>query len=51
LRGPFLSVAVPDQRCTAPLRFALHRVRDTNAATTAALIPSVLGANVRPTRR
>src|SRR2546427_809098 len=21
--------AVPDQRCTAPLRYALHRVRDT----------------------
>src|SRR5258708_1760794 len=27
--GPFQSVAVPDQRCTAPLCFALHRVRDT----------------------
>src|SRR5262249_46837528 len=29
LRGPFQSVAVPDQRCTAPPRYALHRVRDT----------------------
>src|SRR5260370_11242934 len=29
LRGPFQSVAVPDQRCIAPLRYALHRVRDT----------------------
>src|SRR6516225_9193317 len=29
LRGPSRSVAVPDQRCTAPLRFALHRIRDT----------------------
>ena len=40
LRGPFQSVAVPDQRChsasktrvnalMAPLRYALHRVRDT----------------------
>src|SRR3984893_2651406 len=29
LRGPFQSVAVPDQRRTAPLRYALHRVRDT----------------------
>jgi hypothetical protein len=29
LRGPLRSVAVPDQRRTAPLRFALHRVRDT----------------------
>src|SRR5260370_36678197 len=29
LRGPPQSVAVPDQRCTAPLRYALHRVRDT----------------------
>jgi len=27
--GPFQSVAVPDQRCTAPLRYALHRIRDT----------------------
>src|SRR6266508_1076434 len=27
--GPFKSVAVPDQRCTAPLHFALHRIRDT----------------------
>jgi hypothetical protein len=23
-------VAVPDQQCTAPLRLALHRVRDTD---------------------
>jgi hypothetical protein len=23
---------VPDQRCTAPLRYALHRIRDTRAA-------------------
>jgi hypothetical protein len=29
LRGPSRSVAVPDQRRTAPLRFALHRIRDT----------------------
>jgi hypothetical protein len=29
LRGPPGSVAVPDQRRTAPLRFALHRIRDT----------------------
>jgi hypothetical protein len=29
LRGPFQSVAVPDQRCTAPLCSALHRIRDT----------------------
>src|SRR6266478_2693877 len=29
LRGPLRSVAAPDQRCTAPLRFALHRIRDT----------------------
>jgi hypothetical protein len=27
--GPFQSAAVPDQRRTAPLRYALHRVRDT----------------------
>ena len=27
--GPLRSVAVPDQRCTASLRYALHRVRDT----------------------
>src|SRR5438128_1554427 len=27
--GPLRSVAVPDQRCTAPLRFALRRIRDT----------------------
>src|SRR5260370_14049480 len=26
--GPFRSVAVPDQRCTATLCFALHRIRD-----------------------
>src|SRR5262245_39679393 len=30
--GSLRSVAVPDQRCTAPLRYALHRVRDTEAA-------------------
>jgi hypothetical protein len=29
LRGSSRSVAVPDQRRTAPLRFALHRIRDT----------------------
>ncbi len=29
LRGSSESVAVPDQRRTAPLRFALHRIRDT----------------------
>jgi hypothetical protein len=28
LRGPSQSVAVPDQRRTASLRFALHRIRD-----------------------
>ena len=26
--GPFRSVAVPDQRCTATLCFALHRIGD-----------------------
>jgi hypothetical protein len=29
LRGPFQSVAVPDQRRTASLPLALHRIRDT----------------------
>jgi len=29
LRGPPESVAIPDQRCTATLRYALHRVRET----------------------
>src|SRR6266540_4543140 len=29
LRGPLRSVAVPDQRCTASLALALHRIRDT----------------------
>jgi hypothetical protein len=29
LRGPSGSGAVPDQRCTASLRFVLHRIRDT----------------------
>src|SRR6266540_2305128 len=28
LRGSSQSVAVPDQRRTAPVRFALHRIRD-----------------------
>ena len=32
LRGSLRSVAVPDQRCTAPLRYALHRVRDATAS-------------------
>jgi len=27
--GSLRSVAFPDQRCTAPLRYALHRIRDT----------------------
>ena len=30
--GPPQSVAVPGQRCTAPLRCALHRIRDTQAS-------------------
>ncbi len=30
--GPPQSVTVPDQRCTAPLRYALHRIRDTQAS-------------------
>jgi hypothetical protein len=29
LRGSYRSVAVPDQRRTASLRFALRRIRDT----------------------
>src|SRR6266513_5033037 len=33
LRGSSRSVAVPDQRRTAPLRFALHRIRDTGTMT------------------
>jgi hypothetical protein len=28
-RGPSHESEVPDQQCTAPLRFALHRIRDT----------------------
>jgi hypothetical protein len=32
--GPPQSVTVPDQRCTAPLRYALHRIRDTQASDT-----------------
>jgi hypothetical protein len=30
--GPFQTATVPDQRCTAPLRYALHRIRDTQAS-------------------
>src|SRR5260221_6498734 len=54
LRGPFQPVAVPDQRCTAPLRYALHRIRDTQASDafgalftfqTAHLVPA---AHLRP---
>jgi len=30
--GPFQSVAVPDQRCTASLSLALHRIRDTQTS-------------------
>src|SRR5439155_21002212 len=41
--GSSQSVAVPDQRRTAPLRFALHRIRDTWLK----LTPMVLGLGFR----
>jgi len=37
--GSLRSVAVPDQRCTAPLRYALHRLRDTRYGRLGFLIP------------
>src|SRR5262249_39517602 len=37
--GPPRTLAVPDQRCTASRRFALHRIRDTWNAAAGALNP------------
>src|SRR5262249_13186073 len=44
--GPFETVAIPDQRCTATQSFALHRIRDTHEWT-----PRNVSATIRVSAR
>jgi len=51
LRGSLRSVAVPDQRCTAPLRYALHRVRDATASDAFGVLFTFQTAHLVPAAR